>query len=131
MAVLQNNMSPVMIEPLRKNRFIIKLKGVGIPMYLFLKYKIFNEGDDFIFTTSFYETFEYVFNPKDFFNITGVQIEYLDPTGAVINGLTFDVKGSNYKIKQRYSSKKGGLQINKLRFIIDKDSMNLLYSDNK
>lgn len=109
------NFKPV--EPLKSNRFLIKIEGVDIPEYLFRGYKLFNEGDEMIFTTSFYETVNYSFNPKDFFNIISVNIEYLDPVGSVVNGLKFDVKGSNFKRKQSYA--KDDLQINKLRFVVD------------
>ena len=112
-------------EPLKENRFIIKIKGADIHSYLFRKYKIFNEGDDLIFTTSFYETVNYCFNPVDFFKIYAVSIEYLDPTGVVVNSLEFDVKGSNFERKQSYRNDK--LQINKLRFVVDKKTMNLKY----
>ena len=113
------------IEPLKENRFLIKLDGVDIPSYLFRGYKIFNEGEELIFTTKFFESVEYSFNPKDFFNITGVSIEYLSPVGDVVNALDFQVKGSNFKRSQSY--KNDELQINKLRFIVDKDTMNLRF----
>lgn len=114
-----------LVEPLKENRFIIKIQGVNIHPYLFRKYKIFNEGEEMIFTTEFYETIDYSFNPKDFFNITGVSIEYLSPVGDVVNALDFQVKGSNFKRSQSY--KNDELQINKLRFIVDKDTMNLRF----
>lgn len=113
------NFKPV--EPLKSNRFLIRLQGVDIPEYLFRNYKLYNEGDDLIFTTSFYETVNYVFNPKDFFNIISVNIEYLSPVGDVVNGLTFDVKGSNFKRKQSYFN--DDLQITKLRFIVNVDTI--------
>lgn len=113
------------IEPLMSNRFIVKLHGTDIEDYLIRSYEIYNEGEELIFKTKFFETVNYSFNPKEFFNITGVTIEFLSPVGDVVNGLKFNVKGSNYKRKQSY--KDNGLQINKLRFIIDKESLNLLY----
>ena len=78
-----------------------------------------------IFTTQFYETVQYSFNPKDFFKITGVSIEYLDPVGEVVNALDFQVKGSNFKRSQSYKNDK--LQINKLKLIVDKDTINLRF----
>lgn len=113
------------IEPLKDNRFIIKFDGVHIPEYLFRGYSLYNKGDEMIFTTKFFETVSYCFNPKYFYNITSVTIEYLDPIGDVVNSLKFDVKGSNFKRKQSYKSDK--LQMNKLRFIIDVNSMVLNY----
>jgi hypothetical protein len=117
------------VEPLKENRFIINVLGANIPCYLFTKYKIFNEGDNLIFTTQFYETVNFSFNPKDFFDITGVKIDYLDPIGNVVNSLFFNVKGSNFERKQSY--KNDGLQINKLRFIVDKNTMHLEYVINE
>jgi hypothetical protein len=117
------------IEPLKENRYIINIIGTNIPVYLFTKYKIFNEGDNIIFTTQFYETVNFSFNPKDFFDITGVKIDYLDPIGNVVNSLFFNVKGSNFERKQSY--KNDGLQINKLRFIVDKNTMHLQYITNE
>jgi len=118
---MSNLLNFTAVEPLKSNRFLIKLEGVDIPENLFREYKLFNEGDEMIFTTSFYETVNYTFNPKDFFNIISVNIEYLDPTGSIVNGLKFDVKGSNFKRKQSYS--KDGLQITKLRFVVDVNTM--------
>ena len=113
------------IEPLKENRFLINLQGTDVPSHLFRKYKIFNEGEELIFTTQFYETVQYSFNPKDFFNITGVSIEYLDPVGEVVNALDFQVKGSNFERNQSYKNDK--LQINKLKLIVDKDTIKLRF----
>jgi hypothetical protein len=110
-------------EPLRANRFLITFSGVDIPAYLFRKYKIFNVGDDLIFKTEFFETVNFSFNPADLVKITGVIIEYLDPTGAVVNSLKFEVEGINYKIKQSYASDE--LQTNKFRIVINKKTMKL------
>lgn len=113
------------VEPLKSNRYLIKIVGTEIPSFLFTKYKIYNEGDTLIFTTKFYETVEFSFNPAEFFNITGVVIDYLDPIGNVVNSLSFNVSGSNFERKQSYSD--DGLQINSLRFIINKESLTLKY----
>jgi hypothetical protein len=115
------------VEPLKENRFLINIIGTTIPNLLFRKFEIHNEGNELIFTTSFYETVQFSFNPTEFFNITGVVIDYLDPTGTVVNSLIFDVKGSNYGRKQSYSNDE--LQINELKFIVKKETMNLLYEN--
>lgn len=117
------------VEPLKENRYIINIIGTNIPEYLFREYRIYNEGDNLIFTTKFYETVEFSFNPKEFFNITGVKIDYLDPVGEVVNSLIFNVKGSNFERTQSYSN--DDLQMNELRFIIDKETMKLLYETKK
>jgi hypothetical protein len=56
-------------EPLKTNRWIIKLKGCDIEEYLFRKYKIFNDGNKLMFSTEVYETVHHHINPKDLFNI--------------------------------------------------------------
>jgi hypothetical protein len=115
------------IEPSMINRFIIKFGGVDIPIPLFRGYKLYNNGDDFILKTEFLETVNYTFNPQDFFKITDVEIDYLDPTGVKHNGLSFSVKGSNFKKIGSYS--KDGFTLNKLKFIINKESIKLSYNN--
>ncbi len=117
------------IEPLIENRYIINVIGVYVPQFLFRKYKIYNEGDDLIFTTEFYETVNYIFNPKDFFDITGVKIDYLSPIGEIISSLEFKIKGSNFEKEQSYSNSE--LQTNKFKFIIDKESMMLTFKSDE
>jgi len=112
------------VEPLKANRWLIKTEGVDIQQYLFRKYKIYNEGSEIIFKTEFYESVTDNVNPKDLLNLTSITIEYLDPTGAVVNSLNFDVKGVNFKQKQSYS--KDDLMITKLRVVVNKDTMKLL-----
>jgi hypothetical protein len=118
-----------LIEPLKCNRWIIKLDGMDIEPFLFRKYKMYNEGEEIIFLTEYYETVQQTYNPKDLLNIVGVTIEYLDPTGVVVQKLKFDVKGLNFEIKQSYGKDK--FQIVKLRFVVNKDTMNLGYQDKK
>jgi hypothetical protein len=114
------------VEPLKSNRWIIKLNGMDIPPYLFRKYKIYNEGDEIIFKTEFFETIEWSYNIKDIFNIDEVTIEYLSPVGDVINGVKFKTKGINFERKHSYSD--DDLMITKLRLIIDVKSLELLYT---
>ncbi len=105
------------IEPIMNNRWIIKTYPTGITPYLFRKYKIYNDGADIIFKTQFYETVNETVNPVDLLNITNVNIEYVDPTGNLVGGIMFNVKGINFKQKHSYSE--DGLKITKLRMIID------------
>lgn len=114
-------------EPAKSNRFLINIKDVNIPEYLFRKYKIFNSGDELILELEFYETVIYTFNPADFFKITEVTIHYLDPVGQIHNSLFFKIKGSNYEKKGDYKS--DSVTKNKLRFIVDKQNINLLYKN--
>lgn len=113
------------IEPAKTNRFVIRLLGAEIPSYLFRKYKLYNEGDEIIFVTEFLETVEYTFNPADFFKITGVQIDYLDPTGTKHNGIVFQVKGSNFKKVGDYSD--DDFITVKLRFVAITESIQVEY----
>jgi hypothetical protein len=112
-------------EPLMENRYLIEFSGVDIPSYLFQDYKLYNDGNDFIFETSFYETVHYSFNPKDIFNVESITIKYLDPTGVVVNGLFFKIKGSNFERKQSYKNHE--LQRNMIKINVDVDSMHLIY----
>ena len=114
-----------MQEPQKQNRFVIRTEGADIPSYLFRDYKLYKEADQMIFETRFFETVNYTFNPKDFFNISGVTIQFLEPTGSVINELSFDVKGSNFEQVGDYSS--DDLKTNKLRFVVDVNQLHLNY----
>jgi len=115
------------IEPLLTHRFMISSVGVEIPSKLFRRYKLYNEGENLIFTTAFMETISppFIFNPKDFFNITGFIIEYLDPTGVAIKTLAFDVKGSNFEKECDYADD-GKLSEYDMRFIVNVDSLKLV-----
>lgn len=119
---------PEMIEPLMSNRFIIKFnEEVSIPEYLFRSFKFYNEGDTLIFKTQMYQTVLYSFNPADLFKMTSVTINYLSPVGDVVNGLTFNLKGSNLLYKNDYTN--DGLSIIKFQFVVDVDSIKLIYKN--
>lgn len=119
--------TPEFIEPLRHNRFIIKFDGIEVPKYLFRKYKLFNSGSEIIFLTEIMEVVNFVINPQDIFNLVGVTIEYLDPTGTIVNGITFEVKGINFIQKGDYSENE--IQTTKLRMVVKEGSMKKLYVD--
>lgn len=113
------------IEPLKNNRFLITFPEVDVRPYLFRNYEMYNEGEKFIFTTDILETVGYTFNPKDFFKITSVKLEYLDPVGEPVGGFIFNVKGSNFRKKGNYSDDE--LQIVSFVFSVDVDSIQNLY----
>jgi len=116
------------VEPLKSNRFIIKFnKEVTVPDYLFRSFKIYNEGEKLIFKTKMYQTVNYSFNPADLFKITSVTIEYLDPIGDVVNGLSFDVQGSNLSFKNDYSD--DSLSMIDFQFVINPETMKLIYQN--
>ena len=110
---------PIKYDPIRSHYFIIETAGYEIPSHLFQNYKIFNEGEDIILTIEFLEMVEFIFNPKNFMDITDVKIKYLDPTGVVVQEITYGIKGSNFEMGNAY--KDDGLSTVKFRFIIDKD----------
>jgi len=113
------------VEPLKSNRFIIKFnKEVTVPEYLFRSFKIYNEGEKLIFKTKMYQTVNYSFNPVDLFKITAVKIEYLDPVGEVVNGLSFDIQGSNLSYKNDYSD--DNLSMIDFQFVINPETINLI-----
>jgi hypothetical protein len=116
------------VEPLKSNRFIIKFnKEVTVPEYLFRNFKIYNEGEKLIFKTKMYQTVNYSFNPADLFKITAVKIEYLDPVGEVVNGLSFDIQGSNLSYKNDYSD--DNLSMIDFQFVINPETMKLIYQN--
>lgn len=119
---------PKAVEPLMSSRFIIKFnEEVTIPEYLFRNFKIYNEGESLIFRTEMYQTVDYSFNPSDLFKMTSVTIHYLDPVGEVVNGINFNLKGSNLIYKNDYRD--DGLSILKFQFVIDVESMKLIYQN--
>jgi hypothetical protein len=116
------------VEPLKSNRFLIKFNDeVKVPEYLFRSFKIYNEGDNLIFKTKIFQTVDYSFNPSDIFKITDVKIEYLDPIGEVVNGLSFDVQGSNLSFKNDYSD--DSLSMIDFQFVINPETMKLIYQN--
>ena len=58
-----------MVEPLKKNRFLIHFENVDIPSTSFRDFEVYNQGEDIIFETSIWETVHYTFNPLDVFKI--------------------------------------------------------------
>jgi hypothetical protein len=113
-----------MIEPLKKNRFLISFNGLEIPEYCFRHFKMYNEGEELIFETSIWQTINYTFNPKGIFDIVGVKVELLDPTGVVVNGYTFDVKGSNFETDFDYGD--DNISTIHFKFVINTSTLKLI-----
>jgi hypothetical protein len=129
MEQIQNNLQPVGgFEPLRSNRFIIKFSGLDIPPYLFKSYKFYNNGDEIIFLTEIYDVAHYFINPQDLFNVIDVIVEHLDPTGEVIQGLKFEVKGMNFV--QTASYQDDSILTTKVRLVIKEATLNKLFKSN-
>jgi hypothetical protein len=114
-----------MIEPLKNNRFLITFEDVNVPQYFFRNYEMYNEGEEMIFITEFLESVTYTFNPKYFFKINRVKLEYLDPIGEIVGGMIFNVKASNFAKKGDYAD--DSIQTTQLRFVIDIDSIETLF----
>jgi len=108
----------VTIEPLKSNRWVIKTKPLEITDFLFREYKMYNEGENIIFETSFIETILGTFNPRELMNITDLTIQYLDPVGEVVGGFDMTVKGINFEKHHSYSD--DSLLTTNLRFVIDR-----------
>ena len=118
-----------MIEPLKKNRFLIHFENVDIPYTSFRDFEFYNQGEDIIFETSIWETVHYTFNPLDVFKILGVKIEYLSPIGDVVGGLSFDVKASNFEKNGSYSSDE--IMSVKFKFVIENSTLKPLFLKNE
>lgn len=116
-------------EPLKTNRWLIKLKGCEIQEYLFRKYKIFNDADKLMFSTEVYETVQFQINPKELFNIEEVIIEFLDPIGTVVNGLVFNPKTIQFEQSGDYGS--DDLLNYKILMEIDKETLYSIYNTEK
>jgi len=116
-------------EPLKTNRWIIKLKGCDIEEYLFRKYKIFNDGNKLMFSTEVYETVHHHINPKDLFNIEELTIEFLDPTGSVVNGFVFNPKTIQFEQSGDYGS--DDILNYKILIEIDKETLHPIYKIEK
>ena len=87
-----------MVEPLKKNNFLINFENTSIPNFLFRNFNLYNEGEKLIFETSIWETVQYTFNPLEIFNLLTVKLEFLDPAGETVSGLIFDIEASNHLI---------------------------------
>jgi hypothetical protein len=116
-------------EPLRSNRWTITFKNCEISEYLFKRYKIFNDGNKLMFSTEIYETVMFQINPKNLFNIESISINFLDPTGGIVNGLNFTPKGILFEQVGDYGS--DDILTYKLLIEIDKDTLNKTYGESK
>lgn len=125
MEQIQNNLQPVGFEPFRSNRFIIKFNGLDIPPYLFKSYKFYNSGGEIIFITEVYDVAHHFLNPQDLFDVIDVTIEHLDPTGEIMQGLKFEVKGMNFIQKADYSD--DSILTTKIRLVVKDKTLNKLF----
>ena len=110
------------IEPKMTNRWLIKTVGVKIPDYLFSKYKLYNDGDKLMFETSCFDTISDHIIPTDLFNLNGIELEYLAPTGDIIGGFSFEIKSLTFSSSGDYAINDDLLRYH---FIIEIDKKSL------
>lgn len=91
------NLLNLPIEPLLSNRFLFKTFGTEIPVNNFRRYKLYNNGEDLILDVDIFETVNFVFDPNEVFNLTDIDIEYVDPAGLPISTMKFEVTGINFE----------------------------------
>ena len=101
---------PVFEEPLRANRWILNIGK--IPNYLFrnVSLKSFTEKKDkkrdqiyTKLTFSIYNTVNHVVIPDDVVLLRKIKLDFLDPTGMVINGYDMNVEFEKMSLKCDYS----------------------------
>ena len=76
---------------------------------------MYNQGKTIIVETEFYETTDWTFNPREFFDIEDLLIQHLNPMGDVITTLDFKVDEIEYEQVANYAD--DGFLINKLKFV--------------
>lgn len=102
--------TPIHEEPLRANRWILNIGNV--PPYLFRNVSLesFLEKKDrkgnqiyTKLTFSIYSTCNYVVIPDDVVLLRKIKLDFLDPTGMVINGYDMNVEFEKMSLKCDYS----------------------------
>lgn len=112
---MNDNLKITSIEPKKSNRFIINVVGTDIPHHLFTGYKMYNEENTIIVETQFYETVDWTFNPREYFDIEDLLIQHLDAMGNVLVTLDFKVDKIYYEQSGSYYDDE--FLINKLKFV--------------
>lgn len=115
------------VEPLKKNRFLITFENTQIPCYLFRNFNLYNEGDKLIFETSIWETVQFTLNPLDIFNILTIKVEFLDPIGNTVSGMIFNVKATNFEKKCSYETDE--IMSVQFKFEIDRTTLKTIYKN--
>lgn len=95
----QNNkthlITPAVFEPIRRNRWIIKMGD--IPSVMFRKFKVYNDNDVVRLDTEFMQTLDYKCDLFSLFDLTDFTIQYLDPTGLAVKEAKYYIKGMNFE----------------------------------
>jgi len=120
-------------EPKMEHRWYIKVltntpfKGGDINSYLFKNYTLYNDGSKLCIDFNFIESLGQLINPLDMFNIIGLAIHYVSPTGVWENGIQFDIKGLNFVTKGDYSSDE--LKVYECTAEIDKKTLKMIFPE--
>lgn len=84
-----------MIEPLLKYKWLIKMGK--IPVELFNKFKIYNDGDIVRFETEIRQTVQFKCDLFKLFDLTEFSIKYLDLSNTEMFETKYIIKGMNFE----------------------------------
>jgi len=97
-----NNKKFVSIEPLKSNRWVVKLSNTlqNIPEYVFSDFKLETEKIEtkgktkqaLKLTLHCYNTINFLLTPDDVIDVKKIKIDFLDPTGVVLNYYNMNVE---------------------------------------
>jgi hypothetical protein len=121
--------APDVWEPKRTHLFTIEFPGLNISPYFFQDYKLYTEGEDFVFETNIFDSIQEEVNPAKFLKIKNVVINHLDPTGKNnIGGYVFKTEGIYYESSNSYAENE--FLIHKLKLKIAEDTFKMI-NENK
>jgi len=122
---------PSPVEPLRANRWILQLGK--IPPYLLrnvtletVTEKIGRKSEVYTkLNFSLYNTVNYTIVPDDIIQLKKIKLEFLDPTGVVVNGYDMNVNFEKMSLKCDYAD--GGLLTHEFIFYVK--NLNQLFTN--
>jgi hypothetical protein len=120
---------PSLFEPLMSHRFIVEFPGLDIKEFLFQSYKLYTEGENFIFEAKMIDAIVHQINPVELLEICKVNIHHLDPTGQKCGGYSFRIKGLYYESGCDYANDE--LLTHKIKGVIEEKTFHLMYKKNK
>jgi hypothetical protein len=90
------------VEPLRSNRWVVKLSNTlqNIPEYVFSDFKLETEKIEtkgktkqaLKLTLHCYNTINFLLTPDDVIDVKKIKIDFLDPTGVILNYYNMNVE---------------------------------------
>jgi len=125
---MELTLSPSPFEPLMSHRFIIEFPGIDIEDFLFQSYKLYTEGEQFIFEASIIDAIVHQVNPVELLEVCKVNIHHLDPTGIKCGGYSFKISGLYYESCCDYG--KNELLTHKIKGVIKEETFHLIYEKN-